>query len=942
MNEFDDLSDTLVPTLEALSGARLAGNDLDHRELVRWMRFTCDGPAGPRMSLLDRLERMGQSRALPDTLNAALRASRPDQERTAVAARVRYALLLASLPGQASGLPPGLLPRLLDNGIWTADRARTATEQITDPHVRTRRLAELVRHSPGDHALTAAVRYAVDQCDPTRVSGREAILDALPHLPRQERVTAMERLLPTAGRDRLAAMLLLVSELEPEHTNEAFSLVCGGADLTEDEAHTALALLYPVLPPRLQETVLPGLLDAAAPDAAPAPAAALTTLLAHTDGAAHATLRAFVLARHGVSRRAGASVGERVTASMIRRAAVCRWVPAGIAGLLLGWWLESSGRSSQEEFLPLAVVATVDTGLPTRCVRVAAVACASSAPDRYRDVFPYSSPAPGGRPGHLGDLNTHIRAVVHTSPTWLLYLLRNLVPRVAAWWGRREGTTAAEARSLDIIARSAVAAGPAGAEDLLVRSEAAHASGLLEGDVRSGVVAEAAQSMPDHALPRVAALLEQHGDFAEVLLVVAAFLPHLRPADRAAYATLIREQTAVLCKGAPEVACDILRRAGPHLGDEASAALDILWSIGRDADLPGRETDSDSSSLLSDVADACVALLPALPPGRLSRARGLLARCPAGAVSAQGMAYLAAGRHATPEMPRRWQQSSVGTFLSRARGALWAAREALRWVITADSSVEVAVFLAAVAPVLPRRAARLARAQVLRLITRTSDLTYASGESISAALADVVRQESAQADAALAAARALSPTGLRIRVLRALLPHLPTSAQQPVRDEITASALTRPGLTDYGHVVTTALLLPWTRPPEPLVERLTDAVDSSWNAVTRAAAYASVAENAPAALRTPLLDEGLSAAAMVEDTPDRVEWLGRLARVAASTPGYRGVDSWTLLMCEGAGRSRSDLLADLAALAPLAAHAGGPKAAAAIIRALLDVRRVWP
>jgi hypothetical protein len=70
-------------------------------------------------------------------------------------------------------------------------------------------------------------------------------------------------------------------------------------------------------------------------------------------------------------------------------------------------------------------------------------------------------------------------------------------------------------------------------------------------------------------------------------------------------------------------------------------------------------------------------------------------------------------------------------------------------------------------------------------------------------------------------------------------------------------------LTGYGRLASTALLLPWTHLPEPLVGQLTDAIDSSWNAATRAAAYAAIAERAPAALRSTLLDEGLRAAATV-------------------------------------------------------------------------------
>ncbi|MFF1518004.1 hypothetical protein [Streptomyces sp. NPDC058305] len=939
MNEFDDLKDILVPSLQSLSGLELGDHAVDHRQLVRWLRYTTGSDSNPRLSLLDQLEREGQSSVLPDALNAALRTSHASQERTAAAARVRYAMILTSLPGSVSLLPPGLLTRLLDNGIWTADRALTATEQLTDPHLRTHRLTELARHTPRDHMLAAALRDAVKLCDPALAAGRDAILKAIPLLPREDRITALERLLPSSGRDRLAALLLLASALEPEHLSQVADLSRNEATLTKDEKTTTLALVYPALPAELKQSILPALIEAATPDAGAGAAAALTALLAHTDGSDYATLRAFVYARLKTPHRTTNSRTEMAVARLIHRAAASRLVPTLIAGPLLGWWLESAAPSSHEEFLPLAALATTNTGLPRRTIRVAAIACCISAPEHYRDVFPYSHGTDLGQSAQFGDLNAHVQAFVSTLPPWLLRTLRRWAPRAAAWWARRGGATPAEVRSVELIVSGALVEGSAGAQDLLSRSEQAQQSGLLEGDVRGGDFAGATEHLADHELERAAALLEKHGDIAKVLLAVAALLPHMRPDDLATYAPWLLEQAAQLREGAPDAVCGIITEAGTHLGNETGPALDLLWRIGRDIHVSSGEKGEDYPALLQGVAEACEALLPALPPKKLPRARRLLVRCPAGRSTTRGIAYLAGGREETSKLPTA---PTTHRKPSRARRSLQAIREGIRATVTLIDPLEIAACLAVLAPLLPRWATHLVHTMVLHQITIDTDPTSTSPDRISEALTEVVRQDPTRTDDALRVARALGPTDLQVQALTTLLPHLPAPERQPLLDEIVNSTLAKSRLTDFGRVTCTAQLLPWTQPAEPLVDRLLNAVDLSWNAATQTAAYAAIAEHAPATLRSTPLDKGLKAAATLSPTTLRVEYLRHLAKIAADTPDYRGTDAWTALMCEGSCRSRNDFLADIRALAPLSRRAAGPKGPEAICVALQEVHRVWP
>lgn len=251
--------------------------------------------------------------------------------------------------------------------------------------------------------------------------------------------------------------------------------------------------------------------------------------------------------------------------------------------------------------------------------------------------------------------------------------------------------------------------------------------------------------------------------------------------------------------------------------------------------------------------------------------------------------------------------------------------------------------LVVLTPVLPKRAGRWAVRRVLRLLLNAADGTYEDGQRIPETLAELVRGAPEIVRQANALASTLRASGLRAEATVALLPFLGPEEQQESLDMIVQSVLGRPGLTDYGHLVSTARLLPWVREPlDELVQRLVDGIDGQWNAATRAAAFAALAESASLPLRPDLVAQGLTEAATVTDPDDRATCLVRLAGAAAGLPGYPAEAEGSALMIAGSRRSRRELLEDLGHLAPLVATAGGAAAATEVCRALVDASRLWP
>ncbi|QJS98901.1 hypothetical protein G9272_00810 [Streptomyces asoensis] len=922
-NQFDRLrTEQLLSALELRSGRRV-----DHAVLVRMLRQITDGGSGPRMSLLERLEQDEHASALPTTLRSALAASRPGQERAAVGAKVRYALVLASLPGALADFPSGLLRRLLDRGVWNAERARLVVAQVVEPRVRVLRLAELVGSFPHDHELAEDLYEAAARCASNDAADRRALSVALPLLSTQAREELVERILPGpdrgAGRERLACLLRYAAGLAPAHVREAEALIDRTARLSEDERLTAWALLYPVLAPEHRAPVLPRLLRAAAPDASPVLAAALLTLLDHTDGPSRERLCDFAATRHRVPRAGGASAFERAVALWSHRIAVSRFVPATLAGLLLGWSLESPGRYWYERaFLPLSVTVAAGNRVPPRQVRVAAVACAIAAPDRFRDAFPYDS---FPEMAHI-ELRHALSTVLGGLPRFGRALARRVMSWVAAWLIRREGALDTEARGIDVLLRASVARevrNEAEALDVLARLEAAEGDDSLEHDVRLRALSDIAGHLPDEALARAVRLLETRADASAISMAIARFLPHMDAEACSAYTALVLDRVMATSGADPEAACRVLTVLGDHLDPgQAASAWKAVESFARDTWVS--DPRPDGPELPPVVAEACAALVPRVPTGLLPRARRVLDRCRAGVPRARGTAALAC-RAPGP-------RSTVSVL-----------RTAATVLVGPLDPVETAMCLAVLRPLLPGWAGRWGVRHALRLLRKAADGTYEDGRCIPETLAELVRIDPEVVHEAMMVAHTVRASGLRAEAAVALLPHLGTEERQKSLDMIVRSVLGRPGLTDYGHLVSTARLLPWVRPPlEEFVQRLVDGVDEQWNAATRAAAFAALAESAPLAMRPDLVARGLTEAATVNDPDDRATCLVRLAVAVSEVPRYPAGAEWTALMSAGSRRPRSELLDDIGNLAPLVAAAGGPAAATEVCRALADVSRLWP
>ncbi|MGW6834576.1 hypothetical protein ACWGCI_14335 [Streptomyces sp. NPDC054949] len=923
-NQFDRLhTEQLLSALELRSGKRV-----DHSALVRMLRQTTDDGTGLRMSLLERLERDERASALPVALRTALAASRPGQKRAAVGARARYALVLASLPGALIDFPPGLLPRLLERGVWNSERARLAVAQIIEPRVRVLRLAELVPSLPRDHALAEDLHEAAALCASDGPSGLRAVSAALPLLSTQAREELVERMLPRpepgADRERLAHLLRYAAGLAPAHVREAQTLIGRTAEFSEDERLTAWALLYPVLAPERRAAVLPRLLRAAVPDTSPVLAAALLVLVDHTDGPARERLCAFAATRHRVPRVGGASVFERTVALWSHRIAVGRFVPATLAGLVLGFSLDFlGGRRNERAFLPLSVTASASAVVPRRQVRVAAVACAMAAPDRFRDAFPYDRFPDMART----DWQDVLPLVLGGLPKSFRAFARHVVSWVAARLMRREGALDMEVRGIGLLLRATVARGvrdETEALDVLARLEATQGAHLLEHDIRLRALSDIAGGLPNGALARAARLLEARGDSDATAMAVAHLLPHVEVEERPAYTALVLDRVVAMSAADPEATCRVLTVLAEHLDpSQAATAWEAVRSFAHDTWVRDPEPGGPEP-LPPLMATACAALIPRLPAGLLPQARRFLGLCRMGVPKVQG----------TAELARR---------APGPRSTVSVLRMAATSLVEAPDPVETARCLAVLIPVLPPRTCRWAVRHALRLLRKAADGTYEDGRHIPGILAELVRVAPEAVREANAVAGRLRASGLRAEATVALLPHLGAEERQESLDMIVHTVLGRPGLTDYGHLVSTARLLPWVQePPDEFVRRLLDGIDGQWNAATRAAAFAALAESAPLALRPDLVSRGLIEAAAVTDPRDRATCLVRLAGAASGLSGYAAEAEWTALMTAGSRRSRRELLEDLGNLAPLIATVGGAAAATEVCRALADVSRLWP
>jgi hypothetical protein len=80
----------------------------------------------------------------------------------------------------------------------------------------------------------------------------------------------------------------------------------------------------------------------------------------------------------------------------------------------------------------------------------------------------------------------------------------------------------------------------------------------------------------------------------------------------------------------------------------------------------------------------------------------------------------------------------------------------------------------------------------------------------------------------------------------------------------------------------------------------------------------------------------------ISDERERGRALTDLAPQLTALPQAKALSLWKEILRFSATRSRPDLLADLAPLAPVIAALGGPEAVAETCRAIDDVGRWWP
>ncbi|WP_198543373.1 NB-ARC domain-containing protein, partial [Pseudofrankia sp. BMG5.36] len=136
------------------------------------------------------------------TYLAAVHAARAGQSAdtpAGLARHVGYALLLGSITSLAAKIPPALLGRLVQAGLWPAPRALAYAQAIPDPSRRAEALATLVGYLPTEQrgpvltqALAAAT--AIDRPD----DRAEALAGLVEHLPTEQRGPAVAQALTTA------------------------------------------------------------------------------------------------------------------------------------------------------------------------------------------------------------------------------------------------------------------------------------------------------------------------------------------------------------------------------------------------------------------------------------------------------------------------------------------------------------------------------------------------------------------------------------------------------------------------------------------------------------------------------------------------------------------------------------------------------------------------
>jgi hypothetical protein len=351
-------------------------------------------------------------------------------------------------------------------------------------------------------------------------------------------------------------------------------------------------------------------------------------------------------------------------------------------------------------------------------------------------------------------------------------------------------------------------------------------------------------------------------------------------------------------------------------------------------------------------AQALIALAPLLPP---HQQQALLAQA---LLAAQNISH--EWRHAqalialAPLLPPHQQQAVLPQALlaaltisdewNRAQALIALAPhlpaqllpEALQAALNISHEYWRADALIALAPLLPPHQQQALLAQVLQATLTISD-EWNRAQALIALAPHLPAQLLPEA---LQAAQNISQEWSRAQTLIALAPFLPPHQQQAVLPQALLAAQNISDQSSRAHaLIALAPLLPLDLMPEALQAALTISREES-----RAHALIALAPLLPPHQQQAVLPQALLAAQNISQEWSRTHALIALAPMLTPEPSHDQLVTSTLRIL--ASRGRSDLLSDLAALAPwliaITQRAQQPKTLSELAIAIIDTGHCWP
>ncbi|MBL7487973.1 hypothetical protein I6A60_21440 [Frankia sp. AgB1.9] len=220
-------------------------------ELLELELSTVHGPQNLWYAVHEKLGRTSDYLAAVRAAWEDAKARLASNDRSGLARQIRYALYIGSVTSRAATIPPSLLLRVVEAGIWTPHHALAYAQLIPESTSRARALSGLAPHLPQeqrthvlDQALTAAATIT------NELSRAEALSDLAPLLPAEltsRALTAAIDIRDDYGRS--VALRSLAPYLPTDQLLDALR-----AALTIDESADqiyALTAIVPCLPAHL-------------------------------------------------------------------------------------------------------------------------------------------------------------------------------------------------------------------------------------------------------------------------------------------------------------------------------------------------------------------------------------------------------------------------------------------------------------------------------------------------------------------------------------------------------------------------------------------------------------------------------------------------------------------------------------------------------------------